>query len=399
MPKQIPRRELGAHNISIGYTKRFPPPGPVNDDIQYVSARHSFGFTFKSTNHVALLDEKLIFDKVLYIGEALRHKTFSPNIDEASCAHPAKPSEFGLINQSGKSSYVVDPPITEETFANYRTWLGLDRFSSVIKDTKSLENFLAASSRVVKPGREHVASAGPKTNRRLLTDRAANTICDFSPEFKMFLECIESTKRYDLLLNELRREQAPSESPDLTKAGQNLPAALRKLSTNKVAYSRLKATFESVAPHIISMRSTQLRTGSEFVEFIESRGGRGIESWETSDGSLRALAILVAIETVQRGDTIVIEEPEQNLHPWAIRALIDHIREVINANSIQVIITTHSEHVLERAAPQEVLVASRSIELGTTYARVSDIVKKGPIEMGEVGRLWVKGILGGVPTA
>lgn len=92
MPKQIPRRELGAHNISIGYTKRLPPPGPVNDDIQYVSARHSFGFTFKSTNHVALLDEKLIFDKVLYIGEALRHKTFSPNIDEASCAHPAKPS-------------------------------------------------------------------------------------------------------------------------------------------------------------------------------------------------------------------------------------------------------------------------------------------------------------------
>jgi predicted ATPase len=146
------------------------------------------------------------------------------------------------------------------------------------------------------------------------------------------------------------------------------------------------------------MRSTQLRTGSEFVEFSESKSGRGIESWETSDGSLRALAILVAVETAQNGDTIVVEEPEQNLHPWAIRALIDHIRDVISLNSIQVIITTHSEHVLERATPEEVLVASRTLEEGTTYRRVTELVKKGSVSMGEVGRLWVKGLLGGVPT-
>lgn len=399
MPKQISLRELSEHQVHVGYTKRLPPPGEPSEHISYVNVSHSFSFSFKSASRVSVGEESLKFNKVLYIGETLRHKNLKPEIDESSLAHPSKHSYFELNNISGRNSYKTEPPISDETFVNFRAWLGLERFSTAIKDSKTLGIFLESTQRLVKAEKSHATTSGPKTSRGLYTDRRTKTICDFSTEFKMFLDYLEETKRYDLLLNELRREQAPSESPDLSKAGQNLPAALRKLSTtNRAAFSRLKSTFEAIAPHILTMRSTQLRTGSEFVEFIESKSGRGIESWETSDGSLRALAILVAVETAQIGDTIVVEEPEQNLHPWAIRALIDHIRDVISENSIQVIITTHSEHVLERATPEEVLVASRSLEDGTSYKRVTELVKKGSVVMGEVGRLWVKGLLGGVPT-
>lgn len=399
MPKKIPLRELSEHQVHIGYKKRLPPPGGSNEHISYVNVSHSFSFSFKSASRVSIGNENLNFDKVLYIGETLRDKNLRPKIDESSLAHPSKHSYFELSNISGRNFYKAEPPISEETFANFRSWLGLGRFSTAIKDSKTLGKFLEASQRLLKNERSHTTTSGPKTSRGIYTDRSTKTICDFSEEFKIFLDYLEATKRYDLLLNELRREQAPSESPDLSTAGQNLPAALRKLSTtNKPAFSRLKSTFEAIAPHILTMRSKELRTGSEFVEFFESKSGRGIESWETSDGSLRALAILVAVETAQMGETIIVEEPEQNLHPWAIRVLIDHIRNVITENSIQVIMTTHSEHVLERAAPDEVLVASRSLDEGTSYKRVTEIVKKGNVAMGEVGRLWVKGLLGGVPT-
>lgn len=398
MPKCIPTGDLSNYQTYIFYTKRLPPPGKSNEHISYVNVSHSFRFSFKGNSRAIISSEELKFNKVLYIGETLRHKTFSPDIDKSSPAHPTNHSYFELRHALGKNTWSAEPPISEETYANYRTWLGLDRFSSAIKSPKDLEKFLDASQKTLKQDRSHATTAGPKSNRKLYTERDSKTICDFSTEYKMFLDYLEETKRYDLLLNELRREQAPSESPDLSKSGGNLPAALRKLATNKNAYNRLKSTFEAIAPHILTMKSTQLRTGSEFVEFIESNSGRGIESWETSDGSLRALAILVAVETAEKGDTIVVEEPEQNLHPWAIRALIDHIREVIAENSIQVIITTHSEHVLERASADEVLVASRTLDEGTKYRRVSELTKKGRIEMGEVGRLWVKGMLGGVPT-
>lgn len=398
MPKQISASDLGNYETKISYTKRLPAPGKVHEDISYVNVSHSFTFSFKGIRKVLISEENLKFNKVLYIGETLRHKNLSPDIDKDSCAHPKKNSYFALKHLSGKDSYETYPPISEETFANFRTWLGLDRFKSAIKNHEDLEKFLNVTQKTQKREKSHTATAGPKANRTLYTERNARSICDFSTEFQLFLDCLEDTKRYDLLLNELRREQTPSESPDLSKAGENLPAALRRLTANKEAYARLKSTFESIAPHILSMRPKQLRTGSEFIEFTESKSGRGIESWETSDGSLRALAILVAVETANLGDSIVVEEPEQNLHPWAIRALIDHIREVIEKKSIQVIITTHSEHVLERAAPEEVLIASRSQEFGTSYQKVSDLVDTNKVAMGDIGRLWVKGMLGGVPS-
>ena len=123
-----------------------------------------------------------------------------------------------------------------------------------------------------------------------------------------------------------------------------------------------------------------------------------MESWVSSDGSLRAFAILLAIETAEVGSTLIVEEPEQNLHPWAVRYLMEHIRDAIDVRGIQVIITTHSQQVLETIQPEELLVASRDSDSGTRFRRLSQLLPDNKIRMGEVGRLWVKGLLGGIPT-
>lgn len=399
MPKCIPAKEIGTHQVSFEYTKRLPSPtGKDESAPRHIDVHHSFGFSFRSNSRVSINFESLKFDSVLYIGEILgRSKSTKSESDFPSNSGLA--SSFTISHQGSASSYTASPSISEENLTHYLNWLGLSRFKSTLKTAKELEKFLTYTLKFSGKDRSLATISGPRANRGLYIDRGVATICDDARQFRAFLDYMEETRRYDLLLNELRKEQAPSDSPYLSKFGENLPAALRKLSSDKVAYARLKSTFETIAPHIIGFSSKQLRTGKEFVEFEETGNGRGIESWETSDGSLRALAILVAIETAQIGETIIVEEPEQNLHPWAVRALLDHIREVISENSIQVILTTHSEHVLERAFPEEVLVASRTPEEGTVYKRIRDIVTKGPIEMGEVGRLWVKGVLGGVPSA
>jgi predicted ATPase len=146
------------------------------------------------------------------------------------------------------------------------------------------------------------------------------------------------------------------------------------------------------------MKPSSLRTGKEFVEFVESTASRGVESWESSDGTLRALAILLALETHRPHSTILIEEPEQNLHPWAVREIVEHIREVIQARRVQVIVTTHSQQVLERVYPEEVLVASRTEEGGTSFKTLEEILPHSEIIMGEIAQLWMKGLLGGVPS-
>jgi len=107
---------------------------------------------------------------------------------------------------------------------------------------------------------------------------------------------------------------------------------------------------------------------------------------------------LLAVETHPSDSIILIEEPEQNLHPWAIRTIIEHIREVIAEKNLQVILTTHSQQVLERTKPEEVLVVTRKPDEGTKFWSLDKLLPGSEIYMGEVGELWIQGLLEGVPT-
>ncbi len=398
-PKAIPLREISKFNTRFKYTTSLLPPNAKEiyapNSIDVV---HEFELSFSSRQRLKILREKLVFNKVLFVGEVLSHEKRAPNIPKDSPSHPDSDSTFTINHEGGSQRFEVDPPISEQTIENYLHWLGLASLQKKIATSGELEKFLK-SFRVGR-SRRLTGKGGVflRSPRGLFLDPDTPTFVDYSPNFQILLATIESIKRYDLLLNELRREQSPSDSPKLTKVGANMPAALRRLASDKAAYKRLKTSFEAIAPHIINMKSSPLRTGKEFVEFIETNEGRGIESWESSDGSLRALAILVALETTDDGQTVIIEEPEQNLHPWAVRTLIDHMREVVKERSIQLILTTHSEHVLERVEANEVRVVTRTTDKGTKFMRIDQIISKGKIHMGEIGRLWVKGLLGGVPT-
>ncbi len=78
---------------------------------------------------------------------------------------------------------------------------------------------------------------------------------------------------------------------------------------------------------------------------------------------------------------------------------MNHIKETIKLKDIQLIITTHSQQVLECIEFNEVLITERD-ENGTIYMTIPKIVPNyDKITMGEVGELWTKGLLKGVPTS
>ncbi|MEW8026832.1 MAG: AAA family ATPase [Candidatus Thiodiazotropha sp.] len=395
-PKSIPIPKIKDSPTRFKYTVRLPTPhSKFVEGLQYVEADHEFELTFRTSRKTALTRESLTFHKVLYVGEVLSDENEALKISPESPLHFSNESTFTVKRDGKKTNYVIDPPLDESMLNSYVNWLGLDSFSEKITSPKELIDFLPNLGLRGSSSRKQKLTM--RENESLIDPRARTSL-DFSPNFFVFLQTIVSTKRYDLLLNELRRDQSPSDSSELTSAGANMPAVLRKIRSKSRQFQRLKSSLETIAPHIENLKSSSLRTGKEFVEFIEAKGGRGIESWESSDGSLRALAILVALETARNDTTIIIEEPEQNLHPWAIHTLIDHMREIVKERNIQLILTTHSEHVLDRVEPSEVRVVSRDSDTGTHFLRLNQIIPDGNIDMGDVGRMWVKGILGGVPS-
>jgi hypothetical protein len=297
----------------------------------------------------------------------------------------------------------LEPEIrTEPNFFAYRSgflqWLGLSFLEEAFANDspeivhRTLRNFIKQM-----PG---VGDGGSTSVESWLKLGSVNPLI-FCTEANTFRQEISAIKRYDFQLLELRREQDSRAGVDLSVEGRGLPSLIRRMrasSDEQVHWERVAGTLRSIAPHIVDASVSKLKSGKEFIEFLETKSGRPVESWESSDGTLRALAILIAIETHPQNGAILIEEPEQGLHPWAIRTLVSHIRDVIEERKIQVIMTTHSQQLLDGVEPGEVVVATRDEETGTSFRGLTEVLPNGDIEMGEVGRLWVQGLLGAVPV-
>ncbi|QIZ73456.1 AAA family ATPase [Oxynema aestuarii] len=65
-------------------------------------------------------------------------------------------------------------------------------------------------------------------------------------------------------------------------------------------------------------------------------------------GVSQILPVLVLCYYVPEGSTIILEHPEIHLHPFAQAGLADVFIDVINRRKVQIILESHSEHLLRR---------------------------------------------------
>ena len=116
-----------------------------------------------------------------------------------------------------------------------------------------------------------------------------------------------------------------------------------------------------------------------------------------SDGTLRfvCLATLLLQPAHLQPDTLLIDEPELGLHPYAIGVLADLLKQV--AERRQVIVSTQSVELLNAFAPEDVVVVDR-IDEETTLRRLDRVALAGWLEdYTPLGELWLRNVLGGRP--
>ena len=75
-------------------------------------------------------------------------------------------------------------------------------------------------------------------------------------------------------------------------------------------------------------------------------------------GAKAIVPLLHQLIIADRGATVLIEEPEIHLHPKAQAELAEVLAETAKAEDKQIIMTTHSEHILSRLLT---LVAEKSL--------------------------------------
>ena len=149
------------------------------------------------------------------------------------------------------------------------------------------------------------------------------------------------------------RGYARAESnPQLLRGGANLSAVLYALSEGDEAQQAALQRITEVVRQIpeepfasIGFADTSL--GDVMAGFVpdegkETNGGKLVDARLLSDGTLRMLAIVTALETVPESSRIVIEEFDNGLHPSRARLLVRTLSETASRRRLNVLVTTHN---------------------------------------------------------
>jgi len=115
-----------------------------------------------------------------------------------------------------------------------------------------------------------------------------------------------------------------------------------------------------------------------------------------SDGTLRFLAIVTALLTLEEGSLLVVEEVDSGLHPSRAQVLVNMLRELGNKRDIDVIVTTHNPAMLDALGSRMVpfvTVAHRDVETGESRLTLLEEIEQLPklLASGGIGRLSTQG--------
>lgn len=399
LPKQI--KTLSGLEIYFKININLDEPDNWPKEYGKLKATYELGFEQTRTGKIKIKRESLELKSILLLSYFLDKKWNEK--DKKDQAHFEIP-ELSLFQESSfkisrvklnKLNFSTNVNLDSEHSSLLLNWLGIKRFfesrkDKKLPDVKELEKTINTLINTVRPGEK---------NEELPIISLDRVLFGISPHLRKLVSELESISRYDLFINELRQEQIISNSRQVSVTGDNIPSVVKTfVKEEKDAWERITSTMSNISPYFSKVRSESLRAGKEYLLFEEIFKGRAIESWEASDGTLRALAILLCLESHREGSTILIEEPEHGLHPWAVKDLMSHIKETISLKDIQVVITTHSQQVLECILQNELLITERD-ENGTRYNTLDKVISNPKVSMGEIGDLWTRGLLKGVPTS
>ncbi len=205
------------------------------------------------------------------------------------------------------------------------------------------------------------------------------------------------------------REYTRAESnPRLLRNGANLSAVLFALSQGdeeqNAALQRITEIIRQIPeePFIgIGFATTSL--GDVMAGFVADAGQATsdedlVDARLLSDGTLRMLAIVTALETVPNSSRIVIEEFDNGLHPSRARLLVETLSDTASRRELNVLVTTHNPafmDALDDSRMESVLICHRGESGdGSTVTRLGDMDIAGTIGLrGGLGDFVTRGAL------
>jgi len=177
----------------------------------------------------------------------------------------------------------------------------------------------------------------------------------------------------------------------------NLAAFLYFLrETEEESYKKIVSAIRLVAPFFddFNLRPNPFNKDTIRLEWQEKGSDTYFNSNSLSDGTLRFICLATLLLQPNPPSTIIIDEPEIGLHPYAINIIASLLRSA--AVRTQVIVSTQSVTLVNQFRPEDVIIVERQ-DNQSVFRRLSTEDLSDWLEEYGVGDLWEKNLVGGRP--
>lgn len=196
----------------------------------------------------------------------------------------------------------------------------------------------------------------------------------------------------------VKQRHSVTDNLRLKSDAANLAAYLRMLrEEHEDSYQRIVDTIRLVAPFFgdfVYREGIQEKIELEWTQ--HGRPDTPLQAHMLSDGTLRfiCLSTLLLQPIKLLPETVIIDEPELGLHPYAITVLSEIFKQV--SEQKQLIVSTQSVELVNELSPEDVIVVDQEDD-ASTFRRFTAEQLSGWLEKYSLGEIWKRNVLGGRP--
>ena len=215
------------------------------------------------------------------------------------------------------------------------------------------------------------------------------------PRMKPLVDFLEEARWYPSYWLNRVKEPRDSQGPSrlLHWSGQNLWSVLSNWQGSPM---RSGQRFDWVMHHARQAFPDQIKHlefhhGRPFLYGPDSTDPEdGLPSQRVADGVLIGLLHLTAVAGAPEGSLLTFDEVENQLHPHAIRYVLQAMRERAESQDLTIVLTTHSPVVMNEFMdePEEIFVLSPHGQGETVPRRLSELHDSAWLAQAKIGTLY-----------
>ena len=178
--------------------------------------------------------------------------------------------------------------------------------------------------------------------------------------------------------------------------GSNIAALLYKIKQEKPkTYNWILQTIQSIAPYFLDFVLNPNENGYIELLWRNKFSEQLYNTYNFSDGTLRFIALTTLLLQSKLPQTIIIDEPELGLHPFAIAKLAGLIKSA-SQRGCQIIVATQSVELINYFTPEDIITVDYK-NGESLFERLDEASLAIWLEDFSLGELWKGNFINGQP--